>query len=118
SSVLIGRMGGVSSEFEFSKSNKFGSRSPGAEILLRLAGMKLKTRMRCASLSRPDGWRSPRKAIAPDSRSAKLTFLGASEFGNEDRWVHGAMQRALDMMRRIDLDVRLVSFATPSKAIV
>jgi hypothetical protein len=46
-----------------------------------------------------------------------LTELGGSSFGNEGRWIHGAMRRALEMMSGFELDVRLVSFGPPSRAI-
>jgi hypothetical protein len=47
-----------------------------------------------------------------------LTQLGGSSFGNEDRWIHAAMRRALEMMLGIELDVRLVTYGTPSRAIL
>jgi hypothetical protein len=46
-----------------------------------------------------------------------LTFLGGGAFGNEDDWIHRAIRRALRMMSGFDLDVRLVSYGTPSRAI-
>jgi hypothetical protein len=47
-----------------------------------------------------------------------LTQLGGGAFGNHDDWVHAAMRRALEMMSGYGLDVRLVSYGTPSRAIV
>ena len=46
-----------------------------------------------------------------------LTQLGGGAFGNHDDWIHAAMRRALEMMSGFDLDVRLVSYGTPSRAI-
>jgi hypothetical protein len=43
-----------------------------------------------------------------------LTELGAGAFGNDPAWVHAAMRRALSMMSVFDLDVRLVSYRSPS----
>jgi hypothetical protein len=39
-----------------------------------------------------------------------LTQLGGGAFGNHDNWVHAATRRALEMMSRFALDVRLVSY--------
>jgi hypothetical protein len=47
-----------------------------------------------------------------------LTLLGGGAFGNPGNWIHGAMRRALNLMIDYDLDVRLVSYGTPSKEIV
>ena len=47
-----------------------------------------------------------------------LTQLGGGAFGNHDDWIHAAMRRALEMMSGFELDVRLVSYGTPSQAIL
>jgi hypothetical protein len=47
-----------------------------------------------------------------------LTQLGGGAFGNRDDWIHAAMRRALEMMRGVNLDVRLISYGKPSQAIV
>jgi hypothetical protein len=47
-----------------------------------------------------------------------LTLLGGGAFGNHDSWIQAAMRRALELMTTFDLDVRLVSYATPSNAIL
>jgi len=47
-----------------------------------------------------------------------LTQFGGGAFGNHDAWIHAAVRRALEMMWGFDLDVRLVSDGTPSRAIV
>ncbi len=46
-----------------------------------------------------------------------LTQLGGGAFGNHDDWIHAAMRRALEMMSGFALDVRLVSYGTPLRAI-
>ena len=46
-----------------------------------------------------------------------LTLLGGGAFGNEDDWIYAAIRRALKMMSGFELDVRLVSYGTPSRAI-
>jgi hypothetical protein len=47
-----------------------------------------------------------------------LTQVGGGAFGNHDDWIHAATRRSLDKMREFDLDVRLVSYGTPSRAMV
>ena len=47
-----------------------------------------------------------------------LTQLGGGAFGNHDDWIQAAMRRALEMMSGFELDVRLVSYGTPSRAIL
>ena len=47
-----------------------------------------------------------------------LTELGGGAFGNHSDWIHAAMRRALEMMSGFALDVRLVSYRTPSRAIL
>jgi hypothetical protein len=47
-----------------------------------------------------------------------LTQLGGGAFGNRDDWIHAAMRRAFEMVRGVNLDVRLVSYDRPSQAIV
>jgi hypothetical protein len=46
-----------------------------------------------------------------------LTELGAGAFGNDPAWVHAAMRRALEMMSDFDLDVKLVSYRSPSRGL-
>lgn len=45
-----------------------------------------------------------------------LTRLGGGAFGNDDAWIDAAMRRALDKVRGVDLDIRLVSFGSPAPA--
>ena len=52
------------------------------------------------------------------SKVVLLTQLGGGAFGNRDDWIHAAMRRALQMTLGFDLDVRLVSFGAPSRAIL
>jgi hypothetical protein len=47
-----------------------------------------------------------------------LTFLGGGAFGNEDDWIYRAIRRALRIVSGFYLDVRLVSYGTPSGAIL
>jgi hypothetical protein len=47
-----------------------------------------------------------------------LTQLGGGAFGNHDDWIHAAMRRALEMVSGFPLDVRLVSYGTPSRTIL
>lgn len=47
-----------------------------------------------------------------------LTRLGGGVFGNEDEWIDSAMRRALQTMRSLDLDVKLVSYGQPSAAML
>jgi hypothetical protein len=46
-----------------------------------------------------------------------LTELGAGAFGNNPAWVHAAMRRALEMMSGYDLDVKLVTYRSPSQGL-
>jgi hypothetical protein len=45
-----------------------------------------------------------------------LTRLGGGAFGNEDEWIDAAMRRALQRAAEWDLDVKLVSYGPPSRA--
>jgi protein-tyrosine phosphatase len=47
-----------------------------------------------------------------------LTQLGGGAFGNRDDWIHGAMRRALKLASGSDLDVKLVSYGSPSRTIL
>jgi hypothetical protein len=46
-----------------------------------------------------------------------LTQLGGGAFGNHDDWIYAATRRSLENVREFDLDVKLVSYGTPSQAI-
>jgi hypothetical protein len=62
-------------------------------------------------------WAAVQNAQRRSSNIVLLTFLGGGAFGNEDTWIHGAIRRALEMMSEFDLDVRLVSYGAPSRAV-
>jgi hypothetical protein len=47
-----------------------------------------------------------------------LTQLGGGAFGNLDDWIHTAMRRAVEMMRGVHLDVKIVSYRNAERAIV
>jgi hypothetical protein len=49
-------------------------------------------------------------------RLAYAAWRGA--FGNDDKWIHAAILRALEMVRGCDLEVKLVTYATPSQTIM
>ena len=52
------------------------------------------------------------------SRKVLLTQLGGGAFGNETRWIHSAMLRALKAVRNHDLEVYFVSYGSPQPALV
>jgi hypothetical protein len=47
-----------------------------------------------------------------------LTLLGAGAFGNDQRWILGAMRRALDTVSAFEIDVRIASYGPPSAALL
>lgn len=49
-------------------------------------------------------------AASTGNRAVFLTLLGGGAFGNDESWIVDAMRRALDVVGRIALDVRIVSF--------
>jgi len=46
-----------------------------------------------------------------------LTRLGGGAFGNENDWIHGAIERALQLFRNSPLDVRIVTYQEPSSSL-
>jgi hypothetical protein len=44
--------------------------------------------------------------------------LAAAHFGNDESWIVAAMRRALEMMRGTELEVKLVSYGAPSRALL
>jgi hypothetical protein len=50
--------------------------------------------------------------------SLLLTSLGGGAFGNDESWIVAAMRRALEMMRKAGLEVKLVSYGAPSRALL
>jgi hypothetical protein len=63
-------------------------------------------------------WAAVLNAQRGASNVVYLTLLGGGAFGNHGSWIHAAMRRALQLMTTFELDVRLVSYGTPSKEIV
>jgi hypothetical protein len=63
-------------------------------------------------------WAAVLNAQRGASKVVFLTLLGGGAFGNPGSWIHAAMRRALKFITTFDLDVRLVSYGTPSKEIV
>ncbi|MFO1079322.1 MAG: hypothetical protein U1E23_01660 [Reyranellaceae bacterium] len=61
-------------------------------------------------------WASVLAARDGDSNVVLLTRVGGGAFGNDDAWIDRAMRRALDLVRDVDLDVRLVSFGAPPES--
>jgi hypothetical protein len=47
-----------------------------------------------------------------------LTSLGGGAFGNDESWIQAAIRRALQIMSGFDLDVKLVSYGVPSRALL
>jgi hypothetical protein len=60
--------------------------------------------------------------VLNDQRGASnvifLTLLGGGAFGNQGNWIYAAIRRALKLMTAYDLDIRFVSYGTPSNEIV
>lgn len=47
-----------------------------------------------------------------------LTRLGGGAFGNDPAWIHSAIRRALECVKDVNLDVRIVSYADPDPELV
>ena len=47
-----------------------------------------------------------------------LTSLGGGAFGNDDNWIHTAIRRAVMNAAGLDLDVKLVSYGSPSRGML
>ena len=63
-------------------------------------------------------WATVLNAQRNRSNVVFLTLLGGGAFGNDGRWIHRAMDRALELMSTFDLDVRIVSYGRPSEALM
>ena len=63
-------------------------------------------------------WAALHNAQRGASNVVLLTTLGGGAFGNDEKWIHDAMWRALRMMASTVLDVRLVSYTAPSQALM
>jgi hypothetical protein len=61
-------------------------------------------------------WAAMHNAQRGASNVVLLTSLGGGAFGNDERWIHDAMARALKMMSNVALEVRLVSYGAPTPA--
>lgn len=62
-------------------------------------------------------WAAVHNAQRGASNVVLLTSLGGGAFGNDPRWIHGAMRRALEMMSGAALEVRIVSRDAPTTAL-
>lgn len=60
-------------------------------------------------------WSTVLNAQRGASNVVFLTLLGGGAFGNHGSWIYAAMRRTLELMATFDLDVRVVSYGTPSK---
>ena len=60
-------------------------------------------------------WAAVLNAQRGASNVVFLTLLGGGVFGNQRSWIDAAMRRALELMTHFNLDVRFVSYGTPSK---
>ncbi|MCM2372710.1 hypothetical protein [Aporhodopirellula aestuarii] len=56
-------------------------------------------------------------AILNDSPQVFLTLLGGGVFGNEDQWIIGAIERAIEKARQYDLDVAIVSYGSSQRVV-
>jgi hypothetical protein len=61
-------------------------------------------------------WAAVLNAQRGNSNILLLTSLGGGAFGNSESWISAALRRALKMMESFGLDVRLVSYGSPSPA--
>jgi hypothetical protein len=63
-------------------------------------------------------WSAVLNAQRGASNIVLLTALGGGAFGNEEAWIIGALRRALQLASQFAIDVKLVSYGTPSNKIV
>ncbi len=61
-------------------------------------------------------WAAVLNAARGASNVVLLTSLGGGVFGNDESWIEDGLRRALQLARRYDLDVKLVSYGSPSAA--
>ena len=59
-------------------------------------------------------WAALLNAQRTGSNVVLLTRVGGGVFGNDAKWIDDAMRRALALFRHLGLDVRLVSYRSPS----
>ena len=62
-------------------------------------------------------WAAVLNAQRGASNVVLLTSLGGGAFGNDERWIHDAMERALRIVSNVALEVRLVSYGEPAPAL-
>jgi len=60
-------------------------------------------------------WAAVLNAEQFSSNRVFLTALGGGAFGNDRRWIHDAMRRAFTIVADVSLDVRVVSYGSPSR---
>ena len=63
-------------------------------------------------------WTAVQNAQRGVSNVVLLTSLGGGAFDNDDSWIIAAMRLALEVMREIELDTKLVSYGAPSRALL
>jgi len=63
-------------------------------------------------------WAAVLNARRGASNVVLLTLVGGGTFGNEEEWIIGAMRRALTAVSSFDLDVRIVSYGTPTPVVL
>lgn len=63
-------------------------------------------------------WAGVRNAARGVSNVVFLTRLGGGAFGNPGEWIDDAVARALNLFAAYDLDVRMVSFGSPSTGLL
>jgi hypothetical protein len=63
-------------------------------------------------------WAAVLNARRGASNSVLLTLLGGGAFGNHTSWIHTAIQRALELATGFNLDIKIVSYGTPSEETV
>jgi hypothetical protein len=63
-------------------------------------------------------WAGVLNAQRGASKVVLLTQVGGSAFGNDEKWISAATMRALELVRDYDLDVKLVSYGSPSQGLL
>ncbi len=63
-------------------------------------------------------WAAVLSAQRGVSNVVLLTSLGGGAFGNDHNWITAAIRRALKMMSGFDLEVKLVTYGTPTRSFV
>ena len=63
-------------------------------------------------------WSAVLNTMREKSNIVLLTLLGGGAFGNEDEWILGAMRRGFEQVSACELDVRIVCYHAPSRAVL